>query len=51
VNWEAGQQVAVMTTIWKDEQENQNEVATISWVSADRRTVYFTGPLQYQHYG
>lgn len=26
VNWEAGQQVAVTTTIWKDEQENQNEV-------------------------
>jgi len=27
------------------------QVATISWVSADKKTVYLTGPLQFQHYG
>ncbi|KAI7839068.1 hypothetical protein COHA_007210 [Chlorella ohadii] len=50
-SWEAGQQVVVTTTIWKDEQENQNEVVTISSVSSDGRTMYLTQPLQYQHYG
>ncbi|PRW44355.1 G8 domain-containing [Chlorella sorokiniana] len=50
-SWEAGQQVVITTTIWKDEQENQNEVVTVSSVSSDGRTVYLTQPLQYQHYG
>ena len=39
VNWEAGQQVSVMTTIWKDEQENQNEVCAGSEGAAAELTL------------
>ncbi|KAI3430644.1 hypothetical protein D9Q98_005237 [Chlorella vulgaris] len=49
--WEQGQQVVITTTIWKDEQDNQNEVVTIDSVSADRRTIYLASPLKYDHYG
>ena len=51
VDGEPGQQVAVMTTIWKDDEDNQNEVLTIESVSADRRSVTFTEALQHHHYG
>ncbi|KAL4433088.1 hypothetical protein ABPG77_006515 [Micractinium sp. CCAP 211/92] len=50
-SWEPGQQVVLTTTIWKDEQENQNEVATVKAVSPDGLTLYLTQPLAYQHYG
>ncbi|KAI3428632.1 hypothetical protein D9Q98_007455 [Chlorella vulgaris] len=51
LGWEPGQQAMVATTIWKDEQENQNEVVTVASVSEDGRTIFLTAPLQYQHYG
>ena len=32
-------------------QFNQNEVATVSRVSADGHTLYLSSPLKYTHYG
>lgn len=32
VNWEAGQKIVLVTTIWRDEDDNQNEVLTIKAV-------------------
>ncbi|KAG2494043.1 hypothetical protein HYH03_007689 [Edaphochlamys debaryana] len=51
VNWRVGQLIAVMTSIWKDECRNQNEVRPIKAISADRRTISFNTPLQFLHYG
>jgi len=49
VNWEVGQQVLVVTTIWYDTPElHQNEVRTIKAI--DGRRVQFTQPLKYFHY-
>ncbi|KAL6754041.1 hypothetical protein V8C86DRAFT_399941 [Haematococcus lacustris] len=51
VNWWQGQLVALPTSIFRDEYNNQNEVMTIQSVSSDGRTVVFTRPLQFYHYG
>ncbi|PRP78670.1 hypothetical protein PROFUN_13451 [Planoprotostelium fungivorum] len=49
VNWEPGQQIVVTATIQNDEEYNQNEVVTITGVY--NRTITFTPPLEYFHYG
>ncbi|RMZ52666.1 hypothetical protein APUTEX25_000785, partial [Auxenochlorella protothecoides] len=51
VNWQPGQQVAISTTIWRDAQNNQNEVRTIQSVSADGKTLTLTAGTQFYHYG
>ncbi|KAG2454241.1 hypothetical protein HYH02_001275 [Chlamydomonas schloesseri] len=51
VNWRPGQLVALPTSLWKDECRNQNEVKQIANVSADGRSLNFTTPLQFLHYG
>ncbi|MDQ3230845.1 MAG: hypothetical protein M3Q07_03410, partial [Pseudobdellovibrionaceae bacterium] len=51
VNWEPGQKVVVITSSMRDYPfENQNEVMTIASV-VNKRTVKFTGSLQFKHYG
>eukprot|EP01132_Coremiostelium_polycephalum_P000649 gene649-803_t len=49
VNWEVGQQVVVITSIYEDEYSNQNEVMTIAAIQG--RKIQFTEPLKYLHYG
>ena len=51
VDWRPGQLIAIATTIWRDEAENQNEVHRIRALKADRRTVILHDPLQYYHFG
>ena len=53
VNWEAGQEVVLTTTIWDDTgkgTEPQNEVHTIKAISDDRLIVQFEGNMKYVHY-
>ena len=45
----SGQLVVVVTSLYEDEYTNQNEVMTIKAV--DGRTVQFTEPLKFHHYG
>ncbi|EFA75934.1 hypothetical protein PPL_10508 [Heterostelium album PN500] len=49
VNWEVGQQVVVMTSQFRDEEDNQNEVMTIKSISG--KVIEFTEPLKFYHYG
>lgn len=49
--WRAGQQIMIATSIFKDEIENQNEVATIKSVSGDGKRITLTKPLVFEHYG
>ncbi|KAF5840653.1 hypothetical protein DUNSADRAFT_16026, partial [Dunaliella salina] len=51
VNWEAGQLVALATSIWRDEFENQNEVMTVESVDAGQQSITFTAGIQFHHYG
>lgn len=51
VNWRAGQLITIITTIWKDELTNQNEVRMVKGVSADGLRVDLDKPLEYQHWG
>lgn len=51
VDWQPGQLVAVTTSIWKDEYNNQNEVMTVDFVKDAGRTVVFKERFQYMHYG
>ncbi|KAK9805518.1 hypothetical protein WJX72_002989 [[Myrmecia] bisecta] len=51
VNWQAGQQIFITTTIWRDEDMNQNEVLVIKAVSADGRQLTLGGAVKYSHYG
>jgi hypothetical protein len=51
VNWQPGQQVVVVTTIWMDEQQNQNEVRTIKSIQQGGYAVEVTQPLVFSHYG
>ena len=39
VNWEVGQEIVVTTSLWKDEEDNQNEVLTITGVDASRTII------------
>ncbi|KXZ46641.1 hypothetical protein GPECTOR_42g852 [Gonium pectorale] len=41
----------VATSLYRDEYENQNEVAAVQSVSSDGRTVVLQSALQYPHYG
>ncbi|KAG2483425.1 hypothetical protein HYH03_017681 [Edaphochlamys debaryana] len=50
-SWRPGQLIFVATSIYRDEYENQNEVATIRSVSADGKTLVLTSTFQYSHYG
>ncbi|EGC28910.1 hypothetical protein DICPUDRAFT_90740 [Dictyostelium purpureum] len=49
VNWEVGQQVLITTSIFKDEVDNQNEVLTIAAIQG--KTIQFTTPVKFYHYG
>jgi hypothetical protein len=49
--WRAGQLIMIATSIFKDEIENQNEVATIKSVSANGKRITLTKPLVFEHYG
>ncbi|KAK2078299.1 hypothetical protein QBZ16_004168 [Prototheca wickerhamii] len=51
VDWQPGQQIFVTTTIWRDLIDNQNEVFTITAVSADGKTVTVAESAQNMHYG
>ena len=48
VNWEVGQQIALITTIWEDHLNNQNEVLTIKAI--DGRKIQFEETLQFYHH-
>ena len=48
INWEVGQQVVVVTSIWREHEDNQNEVRTIAAIEG--RKIQFTEPLQFFHY-
>ena len=50
VDWVPGQLIVVSTSIWKDEEINQNEVHTIREVS-DNRTIRVEEPFEYFHFG
>ncbi|GIL62494.1 hypothetical protein Vafri_16704, partial [Volvox africanus] len=50
-SWQPGQLLFVTTSIYRDEYENQNEVAAVQSVSSDGRTVVVDSPFQYSHYG
>ncbi|KAM9953074.1 hypothetical protein ACTFIR_008132 [Dictyostelium discoideum] len=49
VNWEVGQKVVVITSYYQDEDNNQNEVMTIAAIQG--KTIQFTEPLKFFHYG
>ncbi|GLC70469.1 hypothetical protein PLESTF_000985100 [Pleodorina starrii] len=51
VPWRPGQLLFVATSIYRDEYENQNEVAAVQSVSPDGRTIVVDRPFQYSHYG
>lgn len=48
VNWEVGQKVVVITSIWRDLEDNQNEIRTIKAIQG--RKIQFTEPLNFFHY-
>ncbi len=50
-SWRPGQLLFVATSIYRDEYENQNEVAAVQSVSSDGRTIVLDRQLQYSHYG
>jgi hypothetical protein len=51
VNWRVGQQFVIVTSIYTDYDNDQNEIKTITGVSGDGKTVQFTPPATYYHYG
>eukprot|EP00775_Hariotina_reticulata_P007671 gene7671-7873_t len=51
VQWQAGEDILLVTTIWKDELSNQNEVLRILSVSVDGRIIRTRQLIQYNHYG
>eukprot|EP00798_Chlamydomonas_sp_ICE-L_P010644 gene10644-12323_t len=51
VNWKPGQLVVVVTSVFRDEYTNQNEVMTIDRMDNAGKTVVFTRNLQFNHYG
>ena len=50
VNWEVGQRILLVTSIWRDEEDNQNEVRRITAVSQDRRTLLLDAPVTHMHW-
>ncbi|KAG1681196.1 hypothetical protein FOA52_015639 [Chlamydomonas sp. UWO 241] len=51
VNWQPMQLVAVMTSMFRDEATNQNEVMTVNYVDCDGKKVVFMEDFQFDHYG
>ncbi|KAG1661973.1 hypothetical protein FOA52_007145 [Chlamydomonas sp. UWO 241] len=51
VNWQPMQLVAVMTSMFRDEATNQNEVMTINYVESGGKRVVFVENFQFHHYG
>jgi hypothetical protein len=51
VNWQAGQEIVIATTIMEDLYANENERRIIVGVSPDQRTLLLDKPLTYAHYG
>lgn len=52
VDWQAGQQVVVVTTAWTDEvSDHQNEVRTIQAIGSNGRSLTLDQPLRFGHYG
>lgn len=51
VNWQPGQLLFVTTSVWRDEWDNQNEVATIRAVEDGGFTLLLDEPMRYHHYG
>lgn len=49
--WRAGQLIMIATSIFKDEIENQNEVATIKSINKKGKRITLTKPLLFEHYG
>eukprot|EP00730_Choanoeca_flexa_P003190 TRINITY_DN11322_c0_g1_i3.p1 TRINITY_DN11322_c0_g1~~TRINITY_DN11322_c0_g1_i3.p1 ORF type:complete len:1438 (+),score=280.02 TRINITY_DN11322_c0_g1_i3:2619-6932(+) len=50
VNWQAGMKIVLVTSIWRDEEDNQNQVVTIEGVSADGKRLKISPSAQHQHY-
>lgn len=50
-NWAVGQRIVLVSTIWKDLEQNQNEVLVIQSIGADRRSITVTSPIGFDHYG
>ena len=48
VNWEVGQRVVILTSVWKDHENPQNEVRTIAAIEGKK--IQFTQPLNFFHY-
>lgn len=51
VDWRPGQLLFVATSAWRDEWDNQNEVAAVAAVEDGGRTVRLAAPLSHVHYG
>eukprot|EP00775_Hariotina_reticulata_P013903 gene13903-14021_t len=51
VQWKPGQDIVLLTTTWKDELHNQNEVLRIAGISADGRQISTRQVIQFMHYG
>lgn len=51
VSWKAGNTIVLVSTTWKDERSNQNEVLTIASISADGKTITTVENIVYNHYG
>jgi len=51
VQWAAGDRIVLVTTYWKDEEVNQNEVLTVAGVTNGGTTITVVEPIQFNHYG
>ena len=52
VQWSVYEDIVIITSIWKDEVENQNEVRRIAAADATNRSVIVLDrPLNFKHYG
>jgi hypothetical protein len=50
VNWRIGQQIVIATSIYRDYEENQNEVVTIVAMSADGTVLEVSPAFNFVHY-
>eukprot|EP00775_Hariotina_reticulata_P006839 gene6839-7057_t len=51
VQWRPGNDILLVTTTWKDELINQNEVLRIASISSDGRTITTLQRTRFNHYG
>lgn len=51
VSWAAGDKIVLVTTTWKDELQNQNEVLTIASVGDGGKTITTVETIAFNHYG